>query len=255
MQLFKKEETWYKKKITILGIKISFKKQRPAEMCLSKRIKALKSNFYNKVGYPLDIQNPETFKAKKNWMKLFYRNNAMTRIVDKYEFKKYIAEQLGDGYTVPLFGVWDKVEDIDFSKLPDRFVLKSNAQSEGKFIKIVTDRNSIDIPKLKEELKNWLVPSNTLITSFCWAYNNVKPKIIAEEYIEQIDKQVYDYKFMCFNGEPRWVLACCDRGKNTVYENHDMDWNLIIPSPKSANKTTIEKPIHFDKMVDIAKKL
>ena len=255
MHLFKKEETWYKKKITILGIKISFKKQRPAEMSLSKRIKALKLNFYNKVGYPLDIKNPETFNAKINWMKLFYRNNAMTRIVDKYEFKKYIAEQLGDGYTVPLFGVWDKVEDIDFSKLPDRFVLKSNAQSEGKFIKIVTDRNSIDIPKLKEELKNWLVPSNTLITSFCWAYNNVKPKIIAEEYIEQIDKQVYDYKFMCFNGEPRWVLACCDRGKNTVYENHDMDWNLIIPSPKSANKTTIEKPIHFDKMVDIAKKL
>jgi len=255
MRLFKKEESWYKKKYTILGIKISLKKQRPSEMSLGNRIKALKQNFYNKVGYPLDIDNPETFNAKINWMKLFYRNDLLTRIVDKYEFKNYIAEQLGDGFTVPLYGAWDNVEQIDFDKLPNQFVLKSNVQSEGKFIKIVADKKDIDIQKLKEELQNWLIPSNTLITSFCWAYNNVKPKIIAEQYIEQIDKQVYDYKFMCFNGEPRWVLACSDRGQNTVYENHDMDWNLIVPSPKSATKATIEQPYNFNKMIEIAKKL
>lgn len=233
----------------------SKKLQQPSELSLVKRAKKLKRKFAKIVGYSLNLAAPKTFNEKINWMKLYYHNNLMTKIVDKYEFKNYIKEQLGDGYTVPLLGVWDNVEDIDFDKLPNQFVLKCNAQSDGKFIKIVKNKEELDIDVLKKEMHDWLVPEKTLKTSFCWAYNNVPLKIIAEKYIEQIDGQVYDYKFMCFNGEPRWVLACCDRGRNTVYENHDLDWNLIIPSPKSATKATIKCPNHYEKMIEIARKL
>lgn len=134
MALFKKEETWFRKKYKVLGIKISAKRNLPSEMSLFKRTEALKKFFYNKVGYPLDVINPQTFNEKINWMKLFYRNDLMTRIVDKYEFKNYIKEKLGDGYTVPLLGVWDRVDDIDFDELPNQFVLKCNAQSDGKYL-------------------------------------------------------------------------------------------------------------------------
>ena len=255
MALFKKEETWFRKKYKVLGIKISAKRNLPSEMSLFKRTEALKKFFYNKVGYPLDVINPQTFNEKINWMKLFYRNDLMTRIVDKYEFKNYIKEKLGDGYTVPLLGVWDRVDDIDFDELPNQFVLKCNAQSDGKFIKIVKNKDELDIDVLKEEMQDWLKPDKTLKTSFCWAYHNVPLKIIAEEYIEQIDGQVYDYKFMCFNGEPRLVLACRNRGKDTIYENHNMDWSLIVPSHKSAPVSTINRPNNFDKMIEIARKL
>lgn len=255
MGLFKKKETWSRKKYNILGIKISFKKSMPSSMPIVVRANALKKFFYSRMGYDLNLANPVTFNEKINWMKLYYRNDLMSKIVDKYEFKNYIKEQLGEGYTVPLLGVWDNVNDIDFDKLPNRFVLKCNAQSDSKFIKIVRDKNELDVETLKVEMQDWLKPEKTLINSFCWAYYSVPLKIIAEEYIEQIDGQVYDYKFMCFNGEPKWVLACSDRGKNTVYENHDIDWNLIIPSPKSATVATINRPKHFDKMIQIAKKL
>ena len=257
MHLFRKEENLYKKKFTILGIKISLKKQRPAEMTLSKRIKALKLNFYNKVGYPLDIKNPETFNAKINWMKLFYRNNVMTRIVDKYEFKKYIAEQLGDGYTVPLLGVWDNVEDIDFSKLPERFVLKSNAQSDGKFIKIVKNKKELDIDALKSEMRNWLLPEKTLKKSFCWAYNNISLKILAEEYIENFNNDLYDYKLWCFNGEVKYIQFLSERNtKGLKMAFYDTEWkkqNFVYNYP--LDEKTMPKPQNLDKMISIAEQL
>lgn len=255
MRLIKKECTGNKIKYNVLGLKITTKRQQPSEMNIVKRAKNLKKRFKSIVGYDLNLANPQTFNEKINWMKLYYRNSLMTRIVDKYEFKNYIKEQLGDNYTVPLIEAWDRVEDIDFDKLPNKFVLKCNAQSDSKYIKVVKNKDDLDIEALKQEMLDWLIPEKTLKTSYCWAYNNVPLKIIAEEYIEQIDGQVYDYKFMCFNGEPRWILACSDRGKNTIYENHDMNWGLITPSPKSATKATIERPKHFNKMVEIAKKL
>ncbi len=255
MRLVRKEIKSNRIIYNILGIKISVKKPQPSEMNIVERAKQLKIRFKSKVGYDLNLANPQTFNEKINWMKLYYHNDLMTRIVDKYEFKNYIKEQLGEGYTVPLIGVWDNVDDIDFDKLPNQFVLKCNAQSDSKFIKIVRNKKELNIDTLKLEMQDWLVPKKTLKTTFCWAYNNVPLKIIAEEYIEQIDGQIYDYKFMCFNGNPLWVLACCDRGKNTIYENHDMDWNLITPSPKSATKTTISCPKCFNKMVEISKKL
>ena len=255
MKFISRDINWNKITYNVLGIKFSISRPQPYKMNIVRRAKELKVVVQHKVGYDLNLANPITFNEKINWLKLYYRDPKMPRIVDKYEFKNYIKEQLGEGYTVPLIGAWDNVDDIDFNTLPDKFVLKCNAQSDSKFIKIVRDKNTLNIDALKQEMRDWLVPEKTLKSSFCWAYNDVHLRIIAEEYIEQIDGQVYDYKFMCFNGRPRWVLACSDRGRNTVYENHDMNWNLIIPSPSSAAIATIDRPKHFDRMVEIAKQL
>lgn len=254
-KLFGRESNGGKVTQRIFGIKFTRVRPLPYEMDIVTRARELKIPFRANLGYDLNLAHPVTFNEKINWMKLYYYDDEMTRIVDKYEFKNYIQEQLGEGFTVPLLGAWDNVEDVDFDSLPEKFVLKCNAQSDSKYIKIVKDKSTLDIDALREEMRDWLRPEKTLKSSFCWAYNNVKLRIIAEEYIEQIDGQVYDYKFMCFHGKPRWVLACCDRGRNTVYENHDMNWKLIVPAFKSATRAVIAKPQHFSEMVKIAKKL
>ena len=257
MKLFKKEENWKRTKYNILGIKITKRKKKPSELSLQKRTKKQKKVFYSKVGYPFDPANPQTFNEKLNWLKLFYRDDDMTRIVDKYQFKNYIKEKLGDGYTVPLIGAWDSVDDIDFDKLPDKFVLKSNAQSDGKFIKIVKNKAELDIKKLKCEMQEWLKPEKTLKTSLCWAYHNVPLKIIAEDYIEQIDGQVYDYKFFCFHGEPKFIYVAIDHfpGQISKISLYDTDWNMMsVKYGKHPNiNIEINKPENFDKMIEISK--
>ena len=243
MQLFKKKNKY----------------KQPSEMNFNKRYCSLKEKFYNQVVYELNLENPQTFNEKINWMKLFYHNDEMTRIVDKYEFKNYIREKLGDGYTVPLLGVWDKVEDIDFDKLPKQFVLKSNAQSEGNFIKIIKDKNSIDLIQLKSELKNWLIPYKTLVTSYCWAYNNVKPKIIAEEYIEELENTKSDYKFFCFNGEVKCFYCSNNWVTNRFHDDRTLTYYDLNKNPlpltynnyKKSNKP-IEDIKNFDKIIELA---
>jgi hypothetical protein len=257
MKLFQKKYLENKIRYSILGVKITIKKQQPSEMSLSKRAKKLQAKFEKQLGYNLDLVNPQTFNAKINWMKLFYHNNKLSRIVDKYEFKNYIQEQLGDGYTVPLLGVWDNVDDIDFDKLPNQFVLKSNAQSDGKFIEIIKNKDDVNVPKLKRQMKKWLVPSNTLITSFCWAYNNVTPKIIAEKYIENCENDLYDYKLWCFNGDVKYIQFLSERNtKGLKMAFYDKAWNkqnFVYNYP--LDDKIIAKPKNLDKMISIAEQL
>ncbi|MBR1965312.1 MAG: glycosyl transferase [Lentisphaeria bacterium] len=259
MKFIKKEDTLYHKKYRFLGIKITVKKTRPSNMSVKKKVKTLKRIFFNETGYELNLSDPHTFNEKINWLKLFYRDDLMTKIVDKYEFKNYIRTQIGDGYTVPLLGAWDRVEDIDFDQLPNKFVLKCNAQSDGKFIKIIHDKTKLNIEALKREMQNWLKPDFTLKTSYCWAYHNVPLKIIAEEYIEQIDGQVYDYKFMCYWGEPKFVLAICDR-ENSQYSisYYDTTWNKLdvkYKGKKVFDNKDVKKPENFSKMLEISEVL
>lgn len=257
MKLLEKKHTWNRKKYNICGIKITLKRKPPSEMALNERVKALKTFFYSKTGYPLDVANPQTFNEKINWMKLFYRNDLMTKIVDKYEFKNYIRERLGDGYTVPLLGVWDNVDDIDFDKLPNQFVLKCNAQSDGKFIKIIRNKEVLNIDTLKTEMRNWLIPEKTLKKSFCWAYNNVPLKILAEEYIENFDNDLYDYKLWCFNGEVKYIQFLSERNtKGLKMAFYDKEWkkqDFVYNYP--LDKKTMPKPENLDKMISLAEQL
>jgi len=216
----------------------------------------LSQKFYEEVGYYPNLKNPKSFNEKINWMKLNYYNPLEDVCIDKYTFKEYIKAKLGAEYVIPAIGVYEDVNDIDFDKLPSKFVIKVTTSGSGEGVEIVKDKSKINIDKLKYKFNNLLQEWNS-IYYYCLSrgYKDIKPRIIIEEYVEQSNGELYDYKFMCFNGEPKWVLTCSNRNKNTIYENHDMNWNLMIPSPQSAKNSSINCPKNFEKMLKIAKEL
>ena len=227
-----------------------------ANLTKEQKIWHLSQIFYEEVGYFPNLKNPKSFNEKLHWLKLNYYNPIEQICVDKYEFKQYIKEQLGEGYTVPLIGVFNDVNDIDFDKLPNQFVIKTTANGGANGVEIVKDKSKINIDELKYRFNNLMQDWHTLYHYyFNRGYKNIKQRIIIEEYLEQTKGQLFDYKFYCFHGEPKWVLACCDRAVGTSFENHDLDWNLFIPSNKSSKITKIAKPRQFKKMLEISNKL
>ena len=217
----------------------------------------ISTRMYEEVGYFPDLENPKSFNEKLNWLKLNYDNPLAKRCVDKAEFKNYIKEKLGEGYTIPLIGVYEDVNDIDFAGLPDKFVVKSNVIGGGSGVQIVKDKSKLDIDALKYRFNNLLQWWNNLYYyDLSIAYKGVQPKIIIEEYVEQINGQLNDYKFHCFNGEPKMILTVKDRDFNGGYniEFVDMDWKRL-PFHRGNKKKLIhsKKPKCFDKMVRISK--
>ena len=223
-ELFTKKALYAGYSVEYLNAKIMTKEERACEL---KRI------FYKNVGYYLDLKNPKTFNQKIQWLKLNYYDKALERCVDKAEFKNYIDEQLGEGYTVPNYGAYEDENDIDFDALPDKFVLKSNVQSDARHIILVKDKNDVDMDKLKTIMSTWLLRRNNLCCSYCNAYWNVTPKIVVEEFLETKSGSIDDYKFYCYKGECKHFLVCKDRGEDTKYINYDMEFNCIKPSPNS----------------------
>lgn len=206
------------------------------------------------MGKKLDLENPRTFNEKLQWLKINDRKEEYTTLVDKYAVREYIEEKLGEEYLIPLLGVWDNPEDIDFDKLPDRFVLKCNHNS-GVGMCICKDKSKLDIPKVKEELKKGL-KQDYFITSREWPYKNVKRRIIAEKYMEDSRGKFADYKFFCFNGFVHNVMVCLERNTgDTKFYFFDRDWNLLRLNKRGKEAPegfTIRKPECIDKMFEIA---
>ena len=254
-------ENFYKKKMFKIPRKAtyqghSFEYLNSRILTKEERICELKQVFYKYCGYYLDIDNPKTFNQKIQWLKMYYKDPRMARCVDKAEFKNYIEEQLGEGYTVPLYGVWEKEGLIDFDALPDSFVLKSTLQSDGRHIIVVKDKSMYDMDYLKTVLSSWLIPRNSLRSSYCNAYNHLRTRILAEEMLEPEEGGIDDYKFYCYNGVCRHFLVCKDRGEKTKYINYDLDLNCIKLSPKSyITEEKFDRTPDFDKMLEIAEKL
>ena len=228
-----------------------------------RRIKSLEVGYKNNFKKDLDINNPVFFTEKLQWYKVNYRTRAMEQAVDKLSFKSYINEKLGDGFVVPHYGAWTSVRAFkkDWDKLPKSFVLKSTLQSDGKNIKIIKDKSLISKKQLFKELKSWLKVKNTLINSYCSAYYNATPRIIAEEYVEWIGDQLYDYKFFCFNGEPYCAYAAMDHFKNGENSHdysisfYDTEWNKMSVTYGEHKNDDIPKPVHLSQMLDICKVL
>ena len=209
-------------------------------------------------GGTFDIDHPVLFTEKIIWYKLYYDRSDFVDIVDKYLFKEYIHKQIGEGYTIQLYGAWTSIAGLqkDWHSLPDEFVLKSTLQSDGKFIKIVRKKSDIDFDNLSNEIKEWLVPENTLINSFCRAYYKAKPRIIAEKYMSQIDDQLYDYKIFCFDGKPFCFYAAMDHFADDEYPIvfYDLEWNkLDVKYGRHRNDVNIEPPKFLNEMIHYAK--
>ena len=218
-------------------------------------------SFYEKqAGYRMDIKHPQSFTEKLQWYKLYYKGDGhLERIVDKYLFKQYIKEKLGEGYTIPLLGQWTSIQDLkkDWDELPEEFCLKSTLQSDGKFIKFFHKKSQTDFASIENELKDWLNPKKTLINSFCRAYYHAIPRIIAEKYLENIRNQLYDYKFFCFNGEPYCIYVATEHFDRDDYPItfYDLNWNKLDVRYGEHQTGDVEKPKHFNEMLEIAKQL
>lgn len=212
--------------------------------------------FCAKMGYELDLNNPKTFNEKIQWLKLFDRNPEYSRMVDKYEVKGYISEKIGEKYSIPLLGVWEHVEDVDFDSLPNEFVLKCTHDSHG--LVICKNKKQLDVSEAKKTL-NKALNSDYYHRFREWPYKNVKPRIIAEQFMSNEGHDLIDYKVHCFNGEPKIVLVCADRFADTglTEDFYDCDWNhLSVSRPQHPNaKNKAKRPEKLEEMLEISRTL
>lgn len=215
--------------------------------------------YANKMGYSFDIHHPQTFTEKIQWYKIVYNDPTMSRIVDKYDFKGYIQEKLGPGYTIPVLGCWNSVEELkrDWASLPDVFFLKSTVSGNGLNMTAVKEKPAQLSPELEKEIRAWFDPYNTLVNQRLRPYQNCVPRVLAEQYMTQINGQLYDYKFFCFNGVPHYVYVAVDhfQGQVSHISFYDLDWKRLDVQYGDHPNCDAEKPRFFDEMLEISKKL
>ena len=202
----------------------------------------------------LDLENPKTYTEKINWYKINYKNPLLKKCADKYDVRGYVEEKIGSNYLNDCIGLWNDVNEIDFDKLPDKFVLKPTNGSGD--VVICTDKTNFNIEEAKKKLaenKKRHFSSKTRE----WAYYDLPYRIIGERYIESSDQyQIKDYKFFCFNGEPKFLFVGSERGtEHLKFDFFDMDWNYIPVTNGHEHSNSLKKPIHFDEMIEVAKKL
>lgn len=202
----------------------------------------------------INLKDPKSFNEKLHWLKLNDRKDYYTKLVDKYEVRNYIEEKIGKEYLIPLIGVWKKFDDINFDKLPNKFVLKCTHCSGG--VIICTDKSKFDFSFARRKL-NKILSKNYFYYYREWPYKNVEPKIICEKYmIDDDEKELKDYKILCFNGEPKLIQVDYERFTNHKRNYYDINWKLTDLQRIVPNNSIIEnKPEQLNEMLDIAKVL
>lgn len=220
-------------------------------------IEDIKTQFSKSLGYELDLRQPRTFNEKIQWLKLNYRDELMTQCADKYRVRDYVRETIGEEYLIPLLGVHDFPDDIDFHELPDRFVLKTNHGS-GQNI-ICRDKTVFNEVEAKQKFREWIKPeSNHYFYSYEWCYKDIPPKIVIEKYIAEAQgDDVVDYKFMCFGGVAKMVFTCSERSEGELkVDFFDLSWNHLPFTRHYPNaKHPPKKPERLQDMIVLAEKL
>ena len=206
-------------------------------------------------GKKLHLNPPVTYNEKLQWLKLHDRKPEYTSMVDKYEVRKFVADRVGEEYLVNVLGVWNKADEIDFDKLPDRFVLKCTHDCGG--LVICRDKASLDIDATRRKLDACL-KTNFYWQGREWPYKNVKPRIYAESYLSDSgDTQLTDYKVFCFDGHPQMIQVDYDRFNGHKRQFFDCEWNRMEISfhfPSDTSKV-IPKPAQLEEMLNLAGKL
>lgn len=240
----------FKKKVKRLGEKAF--RVMPDKLFLSAR-------YFLAFHRRMDWKDPQTLNEKLQWLKLHDRKDIYSSLVDKYEVRRHITDEIGEQYLIPLVGgPWDSFDQIDFSALPDQFVLKCTHDSGG--IVICTDKNTLDMNKTRRVIERCL-KHNFFFGGREWPYKNVKPRIIAEKYMvdENGAKELTDYKFFCFDGKVDCVMVCLDRSTgDTKFYFFDEAWRLKrlnIRGKNAPDGFAIPKPECMDEMFRLAAKL
>ena len=221
--------------------------------------------YYLRMGKVLHLNNPKTFTEKLQWLKLYDRKPEYTMMVDKLAVKNYVSKIIGEKYVVPTLGVWDRPEDIDWDSLPDKFVLKTKHGSGSVGVVICREKCTFNfreaIGKLKKSLKQ-----DVYVDLREWPYKNVKKQIIAEMLLEDSEtkkKDIIDYKFFCFKGEPKYCQVIKDRHTKETIDFFDMQWrhldfiglNPVAEPSAICSAICPTRPVCYEEMKQIAQKL
>ena len=211
-----------------------------------------------KLGRKLDLDHPKRYTEKLQWLKLYDRKPEYATMVDKVAVKEYVAKIIGKEYVIPTLGVWDNPEKIDWDGLPDKFVLKTSHGGGGTSVLICDDKSHFDkrdaIRKLNAHMKD-----NVYKKYREWPYKNVPHRVLAEQLLEKDChyNDIPDFKFYCFDGKPKVVLMATNRFTSHNFNYYDMDFNRmpVTSSFGEMSETEFEKPLHFEKMKEMAARL
>lgn len=215
----------------------------------------LSQRYFERIGAPLNLGNPERYTEKIQWCKLNAMNAMKSYLSDKYAVREWVADRIGRQHLIPLLKVWEDPADIDFSKLPDSFVLKTNNASATNII--VQDKTKLDTKRVRAQLKRWLNVDFGWLT-FEPQYLSIPPKVIAEEYICNSDEsEIADYKVLCFGGEPAYIWVDTDRHSYHSRAVFDTDWNLQAWNQYHYPDVlqTPDRPSALNDMIELARQL
>ncbi|MCD8054873.1 MAG: glycosyl transferase [Lachnospiraceae bacterium] len=205
-------------------------------------------------GRKLNLDNPQAFTEKINWYKLNWRDPLAKKCADKYEVREYVRDTVGEKYLNEMLGLWNSVDEIDFSALPQKFVLKPTNGSGD--VLTCEDKNNFDWESGKKVLQKYSKRHFSGKTKE-WAYYDLPYRILGERFIESSDEnQIKDYKFFCFDGEPKFLFVASERGtEHLKFDFFDMDWNWLPVTNGHEHNPNLQKPVLFDEMVAVAGKL
>ncbi len=217
----------------------------------------LRIRFRLLMGEKLNLKNPKTFNEKINWLKIYDRNPLYHTLVDKAMVKDWVASKIGCEHIIPTLGVWDCFDEIEFDKLPNQFVLKTTNGGGGDGVYICHDKIKMNRQTVKKMLHKFCNGSWKIQRE--WVYSGVKTRYIAEKLMKSENGDLKDYKFFCFNGEPKFCQVIRDRFANETVDIFDLEWNLLSFVGLSLGVKNgimpVDKPHKLKEMISICKLL
>lgn len=229
--------------------------RRNCALALEKYRSALESWYRLTKGCDCHLDNPQTLGEKIQWLKLYDSTPEKGRLADKYLVRSWIAKRIGEEYLVPILGVWDSAQDIDFDTLPEKFVLKATHGSGWNIV--VQDKGKLDVAAVRSKLEKWLAIREAMTGGFELHYEFCEPRIIAERYMEDDSGGLRDYKFITFDGEVQFILAIEGRFADEVSCTYTTDWVRapFVYGYKVGRNGEIKRPEHLEEMINLAQVL
>jgi len=216
----------------------------------------IKLQYRIKLGRKLNLKSPSRFTEKLQWYKLYFRDPQMTQCADKYRVRDYVKSKGLGQILNKLYAVHNDIEEINLDSLPEKFVMKTTNGSGTNYL--CEDKSSLSLDLIKQNLKDWM-NRNFYASGREWCYKDITPRVIVEEYLESNDtkfKGLNDYKFLCFNGEAKYIVFDVDRQTEHKRNIYDTKWNYINVSTDHPNiEDRIPKPEGLDEMLGVANKL
>lgn len=222
---------------------------------------ALPIQYRIKMSRHLHLRNPRRWTEKLQVYKMRYRNPRMAQCVDKYEVRKYVESKGLSDCLVKLYGIWDDPRDVDFNKLPDSFVFKLTSGGGGLNVDIVGDKSLYDLDSMVSRYIPWVGPRKRKHSlGREWAYEGIsRARVIAEErLVNSINPQagIEDFKILCFNGTPKYIIVDKDRYVDHKRNFYDTDWERIsVTTDHEQFETPYPRPANLDRMLEVAETL